>query len=361
MSLFAPIPAALKDYKAGRLLVVVDDPDRENEGDLVMAAEKATPAAIAFMAKEGRGLICVPMLGRDLDRLALDPMAPDGEPKEAAFTVSVDARVDVTTGISAHDRARTIRALADPKSRFTDFRKPGHVFPLRYKEGGVLVRSGHTEASVDLARLAGLKPAGVICEIMGDDGRMIRLPGLLKFAKKHRIKIITIADLIAYRRQNEALVRRVASGDMPTRHGRFQMHVYEDVPTGEHHVAMVKGTVTGQKDVLVRVHSACFSGDVMGSLKCRCGDSLAAALKRVEKEGRGVVLYMHREGKGMTGCAPLGGSPRRGGVASLREYGLGAQILTDLGLSTVRLLTHTPRKIAGLPGFGLKVTKQVPL
>jgi 3,4-dihydroxy 2-butanone 4-phosphate synthase / GTP cyclohydrolase II len=358
---FASIPDAIKDFKAGRQLVVVDDPDRENEGDLIIAAEKATPAAISFMAKEGRGLICVPMMGRDLDRLGLDPMAPDGEPREAAFTVSVDARKDVTTGISAHDRSRTILALADPASRSSDFRKPGHVFPLRYKDGGVLVRSGHTEASVDLARMAGLKPAAVICEIMGDDGRMTRLPGLVTFARRHKLKIITISDLIAYRRQKEALVRRVAEGEMPTRFGRFHMRVYEDVPTGEHHVALIKGDVEGKKDVLVRVHSACFAGDVLGAVSCRCAGTLEAALRRVEKEGAGVVLYMHREGGSMSGCPPFGAASRRVGDSSLREYGLGAQILADLGLAGIRLLTRRPRKIAGIEGYGLKVVKQVPL
>jgi 3,4-dihydroxy 2-butanone 4-phosphate synthase / GTP cyclohydrolase II len=359
---FISIPEAVKIFKAGHPLIVVDDPDRENEGDIIVAADKITPAVVNLMAKEARGLICVPMLGRDLDRLGLGPMVLDGEPLEAAFAVSVDAKKDVTTGISAHDRARTIRLLSDPKARAKDFRKPGHVFPLRYKEGGVLVRSGHTEAAVDLARMAGLKPAAVICEIMGDDGRMLRLQGLQRFARKHKLQIITIADLIAHRRRAEKLVKRVSAVDLPTRDGRFTMHVYEDVPTGEHHVALVKGPVSGATNVLVRVHSSCFVGDVLRAKRCRCGDQLEASLKQVEREGRGVVLYMHQMGRGMaTACGTLAGAagPRSGG--GLREYGLGAQILSDLGLTTVCLLTNHPRKIVGLEGYGLRVTRRVPL
>jgi 3,4-dihydroxy 2-butanone 4-phosphate synthase / GTP cyclohydrolase II len=372
---FASIPDALRDIKKGRIVIVVDDPGRENEGDFVVAAEKVTPAVVNFMAKHGRGLICVPMMGERLDQLKLFPMVENGAaPREAAFTVSVDARFGVTTGISAHDRARTISALIDPATRPADLSKPGHVFPLRYKEGGVLVRSGHTEAAVDFARLAGLQPAAVICEIMNEDGSMARLPQLLRLARKYRMKMVTIEDLIAYRRRNEKLVRRLVSAKLPTRYGAFQLHLYEDIPTGEHHVAMVKGNVEGQKNVLVRVHSSCFTGDVLHSLRCDCGEQLRGALEQINRAGRGVVLYMHQEGRGIglvnklhayvlqeSGLDTVQANRRLGFPPDLREYGIGAQILVNLGLSSVCLLTNNPRKIVGIEGYGLRVVKRVPL
>ena len=369
------IPEALADIKKGKMIVVVDDPSRENEGDLVCAAEKVTPATVNFMATHGRGLICVPMIGERLDALTLFPMVerPD-KTKEAAFTVSVDARKNVTTGISAHDRALTIRTMIHPKTKPEDLSRPGHIFPLRYKEGGVLVRAGHTEAGVDLASLAGLTPAAVICEIMNEDGSMARMKELTRFIKKFHLKMISIEDLIVYRRKTEKLVKRVVSTSLPTRHGNFTLYLYEDAVLHEMHVALVKGDVTGRKNILVRVHSSCFTGDVLHSLRCDCGEQLTAALKRVEREGQGVVLYMHQEGRGIglanklhsyalqdKGLDTVEANRKLGFAPDLREYGIGAQILSDLGLSSICLMTNNPRKIVGLEGYNLRVTRRIPL
>ncbi len=372
---FATIPEAVRLIKRGKLVIVVDDPDRENEGDLICAASKASPELINFMAKYGRGLICLPIIGKQLDKLHISPMVENSqEVRDAAFTVSVDAKRDVTTGVSAADRARTIRTLIDPKTRTEDLARPGHIFPLRCREGGVLVRAGHTEAAVDLAKMAGLYPAGVICEIMNEDGTMARMPELKRFALRHHLKMITISGLIEYRRRHERLVNRAVSARLPTRYGRFTLHLYEDALNKEHHLAMVCGDVAGKKDVLVRVHSACFTGDTLGSLRCDCGDQLHRALERVREEGRGVVLYMHQEGRGIglenklkayalqdQGMDTVEANAALGFKPDLRHYGIGAQILVDLGLSTIRLMTNNPRKIVGIEGYGLKVTQRVPL
>ena len=371
----SPIPQALEGIRAGKIIIIVDDPGRENEGDLVAAAEKITPSIINFMATHGRGLICLPILGERLDALRVIPMVdrPD-KSKEAAFTVSVDAKKGVTTGISAHDRALTIKTLLNPKTKPEDLARPGHVFPLRYQEGGVLVRAGHTEAGVDCAKLAGLYPAAVICEIMNKDGSMARMPELIRFAKKFKLKIVSIADLIEYRRKTEKLVRRVVSTELPTAYGKFMLHLYEDAVLHEYHVALVKGEVARKKNVLVRVHSSCFTGDVLQSLRCDCGEQLSAALKKVQNAGRGVVLYMHQEGRGIglanklhsyalqdKGLDTVQANRKLGFPADLREYGIGAQILVDLGLSAIRLMTNNPRKIVGLKGYSLQVVQRVPL
>jgi 3,4-dihydroxy 2-butanone 4-phosphate synthase/GTP cyclohydrolase II len=375
-SAFAPIDAAIAEIRAGRPVVVVDDADRENEGDLVLAASKATPELVAFMIRHTSGVLCVPIEGRELDRLRIPPMTYVNEDRKGtAYTVSVDARDGITTGISATDRARTIRVLVDSATEPYEVTRPGHVFPLRAAEGGVLRRAGHTEAAVDLARLAGLTPAGVIAEIINDDGSMARLPELGAFARTHGLTIISIADLIAYRRRTESTVDRVAETRLPTRHGEWRASGYRSRLDGVEHLALVLGDLGAGADVLVRVHSECLTGDVFGSLRCDCGPQLAAAMQRITEEGRGVVLYVRgHEGRGIgllhklrayqlqdDGHDTVDANLELGLPADARDYGTGAQILVDLGVRSMRLLTNNPAKRAGLEGYGLRIVGRVPL
>jgi 3,4-dihydroxy 2-butanone 4-phosphate synthase/GTP cyclohydrolase II len=371
------IEAALDDIRAGKMVIVLDDEDRENEGDLVMAAEKVTPEAVNFMRKEAGGLICVPLTSKRLDDLQIPNMVADAvntTPHGTAFSVSVEARGRVTTGISAMDRANTILALLDDDATPNDFLRPGHTFPLRARDGGVLVRTGQTEASVDLARLAGLKPAGVICEIMDDDGSMMRLPRLREFAAKHDLKLVTVKDLVAYRLRHEKLVQRIAEFALPTSYGEFRGIAYESAVDNVCHVAMIMGDVGDGTDILVRVHSECLTGDALHSLRCDCGAQRDAALAAIAAEGRGVLLYLHQEGRGIglanklrayalqdRGADTVEANVLLGLPADKRDYGIGAQILADIGVRELRLLTNNPRKIAGIDGFGLKIIGRTPL
>ena len=379
---FNTIPEALSAIENGEMIIVVDEPDRENEGDLIMAAEKVTAETINFMAKYGRGLICLPTCSERLAELELHPMvAANTAQMQTAFTVTIDAK-EVTTGISAQERAYTIQKFVDTDAIPSDFVRPGHIFPLEAKPGGVLRRAGHTEATVDLARMAGLYPAGVLCEILNEDGTMARVPELMKFAAQHQLKIITISDLIAYRRQTETLIKRVATADIPTAHGEFKLYAYEStdtsgesVETDKTHVALTKGDIAEATPLLVRVHSQCLTGDVFGSLRCDCGEQLEIALQTIEKEGRGVVLYMRQEGRGMgltgkirayqlqdkDGLDTVEANEHLGYPADLRDYGIGAQILADLGVKKMRLMTNNPQKVKGLDGYGLEIVERVPL
>jgi 3,4-dihydroxy 2-butanone 4-phosphate synthase/GTP cyclohydrolase II len=373
---FDPIESVLKDIRAGKMVIVTDDAERENEGDLVMAAAKVTPEAVNFMAKHGRGLICVPLTAERARQLGLQRMvAHNRELHRTDFTVSVDAARGVTTGISARDRARTIKTLAGAKSGPADLTEPGHVFPLQARDGGVLQRAGHTEAAVDLARLAGLDATGVICEILNEDGSMARFPDLLKFRRKHRLKICSIRDLIAHRRRREKLVEREQCVKLPTEHGDFDLYLYRSLTDGAHHLALVRGVIDPKKPVLVRVHSECLTGDVFGSRRCDCGSQLHQALKQIADHGSGVLVYMRQEGRGIglpakihayklqesEGLDTVQANERLGFPMDLREYGLGAQILSDLGVRRLRLLTNNPRKMVGLSGHGLEIAGREPL
>ena len=377
MSNFYSIPDAIEEIKAGRILIVIDDEDRENEGDFIMAADCVTPESINFMARYGRGLICLPTTRQRLEELKIPAMVDDHNNTAilgTRFTVSVDAVIGTTTGISAHDRSETIKVFVKADSKPEDLARPGHIFPLQAFNGGVLRRAGHTEATVDLARLAGLYPAGVLCEIMDDDGSMARLPRLIDIAEQHQLKIITIKDLIEYRSVSEKLVTRLVTTTMPSKYGDFISHLYEDDITGDHHIALVKGEVEGAEHVLIRVHSQCLTGDVFGSMRCDCGDQLQQGLKRISDEGCGVLLYMRQEGRGIglanklrayalqdQGHDTVEANEALGLPVDARDYGIGSQILADLGLTTIRIMTNNPAKRIGIEGYGLKVTERISL